>query len=173
VSDVKMSADVALPTTDDEWRKFLKRAHTGDASTLPALRKILETPAGVDALGGKLAEQAERSLVMAAVGDDLALWVAAIVVRVAGHCRALAGAVHRLLPPFTDSGVVGPAHPQVVVGACQVEHVARVGRVPGQLLLQDGGVPFPARLPAGGPVSAVYVVPDGQGVRSRPFSDVA
>src|SRR5262245_37576683 len=52
-------------------RKFLKRAHSGDASTLPVLRKMLENPATVDALGGDLARQAELSFIEAAAGKNL------------------------------------------------------------------------------------------------------
>jgi hypothetical protein len=53
-------------------RKFLKRAQEGDASTLPALRKVLQNPATVDMLGGDLARQAEHSFILAAAGEDLA-----------------------------------------------------------------------------------------------------
>jgi len=52
-------------------RKFLKRAQSGDASTLPALRKLLQDPASVDHFGGNLAEQAELSLIEAAAGKNL------------------------------------------------------------------------------------------------------
>ena len=62
----------AIPTEPEELRKFLKRAHEGDASTLPVLRKMLETPACVDSFGGNLAWQAERSLIEAAGGKNLA-----------------------------------------------------------------------------------------------------
>src|SRR5262249_3829914 len=51
--------------------KFLKRAQSGDASTLPVLRKMLQDPATVDQFGD-LAYQAEQSLIRAAAGDDLA-----------------------------------------------------------------------------------------------------
>ena len=64
-------ADVAVPTGADEMRKFLKRARGGDEWTLPVLRKMLENPATVDALGGDLARQAELSLIDAAAGDNL------------------------------------------------------------------------------------------------------
>jgi hypothetical protein len=71
VANVTKPADVAVPTEPDELRKFLKRAHAGDESTLPALRKLLERPAAVDALGD-LARQAEYSLINNAAGKDLA-----------------------------------------------------------------------------------------------------
>jgi len=64
-------ADVTIPTGADEMRKFLKRAHSGDESTLPVLRKMLEDPATVDALGGDLARQAELSFIEAAAGKNL------------------------------------------------------------------------------------------------------
>jgi hypothetical protein len=57
--------------TKEELFKFLDRARHGDASTLPALRKMLETPGCVDFLGGNLARQAERSLVEVATGQNL------------------------------------------------------------------------------------------------------
>lgn len=67
-----------------------KRAQSGDTSTLPALRKLLERPEFVGAFGGDLAEQAEQSLIRAAAGDDLAFKEA--LVRKLGLMRAeLAG----------------------------------------------------------------------------------
>jgi hypothetical protein len=53
-------------------RALLTRAQRGDASTLPALRQLLQRPEVVDAMGGDLAGQAEQSLIKAAAGDDLA-----------------------------------------------------------------------------------------------------
>jgi hypothetical protein len=53
-------------------RKLLKRAQSGDASTLPVLRKLLENPATVDQFGGDLARQAALSLIEAAAGENLA-----------------------------------------------------------------------------------------------------
>jgi hypothetical protein len=64
-------ADVVIPTEPDELRKLLKRAQGGDASTLPALRKLLQEPAAVDELGGDLAQQAALSLIAAAAGKNL------------------------------------------------------------------------------------------------------
>lgn len=52
--------------------KILDQAKQGDTSTIPILKKFLEDPATVGLLGGNLAEQAERSLVSAAAGDNLA-----------------------------------------------------------------------------------------------------
>jgi hypothetical protein len=71
VADAKKQAE-AVPAAEAELKMFLKRARSGDTSTLPALRKMLENPATVDCLGGDLARQAEVSLVKAAAGDDLA-----------------------------------------------------------------------------------------------------
>jgi hypothetical protein len=63
---------VALPITPEELCKLHKRAQKGDTSTLPVLRKMLESPGIVGFFGGNLAEQAEQSLIRAAAGDDLA-----------------------------------------------------------------------------------------------------
>jgi hypothetical protein len=52
-------------------RKIIQRAQKGDASTLPALHKMLEDPFWVNACGN-LAQQAERSFVQTAAGKDLA-----------------------------------------------------------------------------------------------------
>src|SRR5262249_18555628 len=66
------SAEVTIPTGTDEMRKFLKRAHSGDESTLPVLRKMLENPTTMEVLGGNLAQQAELSFIGAAAGKNLA-----------------------------------------------------------------------------------------------------
>jgi hypothetical protein len=71
VSKVTKPAAVAVPTSSEDLREFLDRAEAGDESTVPALRKILENPAAVDALGGDLARQAEHSLIRAAAGTNL------------------------------------------------------------------------------------------------------
>src|SRR6266508_4901468 len=71
VSTTTNPAEAVIPTGADEMRKFLKRAQSGDASTLPALRKLLQDPASVDHFGGNLAEQAELSLIEAAAGKNL------------------------------------------------------------------------------------------------------
>lgn len=62
----------AIPAGAEEMRKFLKRAQSGDASTLPVLRKMLENPATVDQFGGDLGRQAALSLIDAAAGENLA-----------------------------------------------------------------------------------------------------
>jgi hypothetical protein len=71
VSNVTKTPDVAIPTGGDDLRKFLKRAQSGDASTLPVLRKLVESDTFVDQFGGNLARQAEHSLIAAAAGSDL------------------------------------------------------------------------------------------------------
>jgi hypothetical protein len=71
VPNATKPADEAVPTEAD-LRKLVKRAQSGDASTLPVLRKMLENPALVDGLGGDLARQAELSFIQAAAGEDLA-----------------------------------------------------------------------------------------------------
>jgi hypothetical protein len=63
--------DVPLPSSPDEMRKFLRRAENGDTSTLPVLRKVLQNPDAVRALGGDLAQQAEKALIDAAGGKNL------------------------------------------------------------------------------------------------------
>jgi hypothetical protein len=62
----------ALPTGIEEMRRFLDRVKSGDASTLPVLRRMLQDPQTVDNFGGDLARQAARSLIEAAGGDNLA-----------------------------------------------------------------------------------------------------
>src|SRR5262249_28985510 len=71
VSNTIKPADVSVPTEPGQLRKFLERAQSGDASTLPALRKWLQDPAIVEACGN-LATQAEQSLIQAVAGKDLA-----------------------------------------------------------------------------------------------------
>jgi hypothetical protein len=62
-----------VPKGDQELRKLLERAHKGDASTLPALRQILENPVAIDALGGDLAQLTEHRLIQRAAGKDFLL----------------------------------------------------------------------------------------------------
>jgi hypothetical protein len=68
----QLQANEAIPTDHDQLIAFLKRAEGGDRSTLPVLRKMLETPSFVDVCGGDLARQAERSLIDKAAGKNLA-----------------------------------------------------------------------------------------------------
>jgi hypothetical protein len=53
-------------------QQLVERARKGDASTLPALRKMLQaSPGFVEVCGGDLARQAEHSLLNAATGENL------------------------------------------------------------------------------------------------------
>jgi len=70
VSNAMKPAEVEIPQ-GEELRTVLERAHKGDASTLPVLRKMLEDPFVVNVLGD-LAAQAEHSFIRAVAGDDLA-----------------------------------------------------------------------------------------------------
>jgi hypothetical protein len=72
VPNATKPADAAVPAEADDLRQFLKRAQSGDTSTLPVLRKMLQDPNVVDQFGGDLAHQAEQSLIKAAAGQDLA-----------------------------------------------------------------------------------------------------
>jgi hypothetical protein len=66
-----MIANDRIPKTPEEIRQVIKRAEGGDAKALPALRKLLEMPDIVDMCGGDLAQQAERSLINTAAGNNL------------------------------------------------------------------------------------------------------
>jgi hypothetical protein len=69
----KLTSPIEGPPRDPaELRRLIDRAHAGDESTRPALRKLLDDPAFVDRLGGDLARQAEWSLVDAVAGKDVA-----------------------------------------------------------------------------------------------------
>jgi hypothetical protein len=61
------------PTDLKELKDVLRRAHDGDESALPEIRRMVETPEGVELLGGNLARQAEYALIDAAAGKNLAL----------------------------------------------------------------------------------------------------
>lgn len=63
--------EVVVPTTTEGIRALLKRAETGDATAVPAIRKLLERPGNVERLGGDLAACAQRSFVEAIAGKDL------------------------------------------------------------------------------------------------------
>jgi hypothetical protein len=71
VADLAKTTEPIIPTDPKGVQALLERAQRGDESTLPVLRKILEMPKGVAALGGELAEQAERAFIRAMGGDDL------------------------------------------------------------------------------------------------------
>jgi hypothetical protein len=67
-----VTATDKLPGNPDELVKLVDRAMKGDASTVPALRALLENPEAVELFCGNLARQVERSLIDAAAGQDLA-----------------------------------------------------------------------------------------------------
>ena len=74
----KPAAEPALPKTPDEFRALLKKAEAGDRAVLPVLRKLLDDPAEVEALGGNLARLAEDSFVNALGGENLSFKLATI-----------------------------------------------------------------------------------------------
>ncbi len=61
-----------VPTTQDELRALLKRAHKGDETTVPVLRKMLDRPGCVGSFGGNLAEQVISSFVKSIGGENVA-----------------------------------------------------------------------------------------------------
>jgi hypothetical protein len=71
VGDATKADDAPIPRTDEELRAFVEAAQGGDASALPALRKLLRNPAVVRLFGGELAEMAEIAFVKAMAGDNL------------------------------------------------------------------------------------------------------
>jgi hypothetical protein len=72
VSAKTIPTDAERPAEAEDLRKLLERAQKGDASTLPALREMMQaSPGFVDLCGGDLARQAERSLLNAAAGQNL------------------------------------------------------------------------------------------------------
>lgn len=58
--------------SEKELLDLLARAKKGDASTLPILRKMMQAPGFADLCGGALDREAERSLIEAVAGKDLA-----------------------------------------------------------------------------------------------------
>jgi hypothetical protein len=75
---VSATTEPALPKTPDEFRAMLKRAQAGDRAVIPVLRKLVDDPAEVEALGGNLARLAEDSFVNALGGNDLSFKMAVI-----------------------------------------------------------------------------------------------
>jgi hypothetical protein len=57
----------------EEWRALIDRAQEGDQTTLPALRKMLQAPNAVDAMGGDLARQTQLTLIHKFSGKNLLL----------------------------------------------------------------------------------------------------
>ena len=73
MSAMTKPTELAVPSTPEGVRDFLKRAAKGDIATLPAIRKLLENPANIDAFGGNLARYAQGLLVGALSGEDLSV----------------------------------------------------------------------------------------------------
>lgn len=65
--------DVVVPTSADGIRDLLTRAANGDASTAPAVRKLMEKPGTIELIGGNLAWQVQSSFVNAIAGKDVAV----------------------------------------------------------------------------------------------------
>jgi hypothetical protein len=67
------SSDSNAIPTEEELDGLLTRAHKGDDSVLPGLRKLLrQMPESVAILGGDLARQAENGFIEALGGNNLA-----------------------------------------------------------------------------------------------------
>ncbi len=73
MTSVAKASDVSVPTTNEGVRALLKRAATGDTTTAPILRKMLENPNTIELLGGNLAKCAQRSFIDAIAGQDLSV----------------------------------------------------------------------------------------------------
>ena len=71
MSNVNQTEEPNKPPSVEELDEFLRRARKGDASTLPALKKMVGDPDIVGSLGGDLANEAQESFVNAAAGNDL------------------------------------------------------------------------------------------------------
>jgi hypothetical protein len=61
----------AAPTKAEGIVALANRAQKGDQTALPPLRELLKEPAYVDALGGDLARQAQRTLIDKFSGQNL------------------------------------------------------------------------------------------------------
>jgi hypothetical protein len=61
----------AQPSKPEDLRALIKRAHEGDATTLPALRELFNNPHSVE-IYGNLAKIAEERLIRKVAGKDLA-----------------------------------------------------------------------------------------------------
>jgi hypothetical protein len=68
---IQRPAAAAWKKPVDEINALVRRAQGGDASTLPELRKLLDCPEGVTALGGDLARGAEELLLVMFCGKNL------------------------------------------------------------------------------------------------------
>ncbi len=73
MTTVAKTNDMTVPTTNEGVRPLLKRAATGDVTTAPILRKMLEQPDTIELLGGNLAKCAQRSFIDAISGQDVSV----------------------------------------------------------------------------------------------------
>jgi hypothetical protein len=71
VSETRPPENKAPVKSREEIGALVKRARKGDRTALPGLREVLCRPGFVDLLGGNLAQQAERSFIEAAAGNNL------------------------------------------------------------------------------------------------------
>lgn len=70
---LKKADESDAPATADQLRALLKRTRAGDATALPLVRRLLESPFGIDLFGGDLARLARDSFVDALAGGDIGL----------------------------------------------------------------------------------------------------
>jgi hypothetical protein len=73
VNEATKPPEAAAPADAEKLLKFLKRAQSGDASTLPRLQRLMREPGFADMCGCDLARLAELSLVGALAGENLVL----------------------------------------------------------------------------------------------------
>jgi hypothetical protein len=64
-------AEVVVPKTTEEFKALLRRAHAGDETTLPVVRKMLENPAHIASFGANLAESVVSSFAEAMGGNNV------------------------------------------------------------------------------------------------------
>lgn len=69
--DVAKPDDINRLSDPKELAAFVKRAESGDRTTLPMLRELLQTPKLIGLFGGDLAATAQRSFIKAIGGDNL------------------------------------------------------------------------------------------------------
>ncbi len=66
------NAPLSLPAPND-MTDLLTRARAGDATTLPVLRTLLQSPEAITMLGGNLVQMAQDGILTALGGSDLAM----------------------------------------------------------------------------------------------------
>jgi hypothetical protein len=65
------SSDKPVDSTIEDLEALVRRAEAGDESAVPALRRLLLAPRGVDVLGGDLAANAGRVLINKHAGQNV------------------------------------------------------------------------------------------------------